>query len=308
MILVKGNAACNGGLTPSVNVPKSAGISVFHCDILNNEDLEKFSQTVQDSFGGIDIVIDNATNNIFETMNSDDCRTFIDVTSGKLRTTINVSFMVQIIPQHFFHNDFNSFCSFVVHFQMLMHFVPKIKYSKCGHFVTIQPIISNKKPLLSSYGEIKSLINILTDNQSTFALDLFNRQQKIHLTTVMWNCDTAINTNGTNCNGNNNNVNGGHSEIKRASERIIDGIKANRSVVNIDKSFNLLNSIRNYFHKKSTNIPNANCNDHIKVSWYVRHIHWIYNVHSTLNVRNQTHNFSFWIRNLLSIRMHSLIF
>lgn len=100
VVLVKGNAACNGGPTATVasqsdlNGSKSAGISVFHCDILNNEDLEKFSQSVQDAFNGIDIVIDNATNNIFETINSDDCRTFIDVTSGKLRTTINVSFVV----------------------------------------------------------------------------------------------------------------------------------------------------------------------------------------------------------------------
>lgn len=272
MILVKGNVACNGGPTATVtsqsdlNGSKSAGISVLHCDILNNEDLEKFSQTVQDSFNGIDIVIDNATNSIFETVNSDDCRTFIDVTSGKLRTTINVSFVPQIMAKHFFFNDINLFCAFDAHFQMLMHFIPKIKYSKCGHFVTIQPIISNKKPLLSSYGEIKSLINLLTGNSSTFALDLFNRQQKIHLTTVTWNCDTTINTNGTNCNGNNNHANGDNLEIKKISERIVDGIKANRSVVNIEKSFNLFNSVRNFFQKKSTNTLHSNCSDHKKVS------------------------------------------
>lgn len=146
-----------------------------------------------------------------------------------------------------------------------MHFIPKIKYSNCGHFVTIQPIISNKKPLLSSYGEIKSLINLLTDNQSMFALDLFNRQQKIHLTTVMWNRDN-IYTNDTNCNGNNNDDDNRRLEIKEISERIIDGIKANRSVVNIDKSFNLFNSVRNYFQKKNTNTLNSNCNDQKKVN------------------------------------------
>lgn len=144
---------------------------------------------------------------------------------------------------------------------MLMHFIPKIKYSKCGHFVTIQPIISNKKPLLSSYGEIKSLINLLSDNQSTFGLDLFNRQQKIHLTTVMWSCDSRnVNTlSDTNCNGNNNNNNNDHLEIKEISNRIIDGIKANRSVVNINQSFKLRYSFRNYFQRKKTNISNIKC-------------------------------------------------
>lgn len=144
---------------------------------------------------------------------------------------------------------------------MLMHFIPKMKYSKCGHFVTIQPIISNKKPLLSSYDEIKSLINLLTDNQSTFALDLFNRQ-KIHLTTIMWNYDDRnINTIG--CNGLNNNNN--NLEIQQISNRILDGIRTNRSVVQINKlnKINLISSIRNYF--RNNNTSNVSCNGHNKV-------------------------------------------
>lgn len=71
--------------------PDSAGISIFHCNILDNDDLEKLSQTVQSTFDGIDIVIDNTMNAVFSTIKSDDCREFIDVTSEKLRTTINVS-------------------------------------------------------------------------------------------------------------------------------------------------------------------------------------------------------------------------
>lgn len=83
----------------------------------------------------------------------------------------------------------------------------------------------------------------------------------------MWNCDNRnINTTDTNCNGNTNNNNNRHLEIEAISERIIDGIKANRSVVNIDKTFNLFNSVRNYFQKKNTNTLNSNCNDHIKVT------------------------------------------
>lgn len=97
VILVKGNNVCNGSTVanPSSQIDaipsKSAGISILHCDIVNNDDLEKLSQTVQNSFDGIDIVIDNATKGIFSAINSDDCRAFIDVTSEKLRTTINVS-------------------------------------------------------------------------------------------------------------------------------------------------------------------------------------------------------------------------
>lgn len=142
-----------------------------------------------------------------------------------------------------------------------MHFIPKLKYSKCGHFVTIQPITSNRKPLLSSYREIKELINLLSDNQqSTFALDLFNKQ-KIRLTTVLWNCDdTTINP--VTCNGHNNNNN--QTDIKQISEYILDGIRADRSVVHINKSINLIGSIRNYFQKKKQHL-NVDCNGHNKV-------------------------------------------
>lgn len=144
---------------------------------------------------------------------------------------------------------------------MLIHFIPKLKYSQCGHFVTIQPIISNRKPLLSSYREIKELINLLSDNQSsTFALDYFNKQ-KIRLTTVLWNCDDAT-TAPVTCNGYNNNNN--LADIKQITERILDGIRADRSVVHINKSINLIGTIRNFFQKKKPN-SNVDCNGHSKV-------------------------------------------
>lgn len=131
-------------------------------------------------------------------------------------------------------------------FQMLMHFVPKLKYSTCGHFVTIQPITANKKPLLSSYREIKELINLLTDNQTSYSFDLFNKQ-KIRLTTVLWNFEDFVN-NTLQCNGHNNN---NQPDIKQISERILDGIRADRSVVHINQSINLIGFIRNFFQKKS---------------------------------------------------------
>lgn len=146
--------------------------------------------------------------------------------------------------------------------QMLMHFIPKLKYSNYGHFVTIQPIISNKKPLLSSYREIKDLINLLIHNQQpTYALDLFTKQ-KIHLTTVLWNCDNVTNTPVT-CNGQNNNIN--RDDLNQMTDRILDGIRADRSVVHINKSFNFIDSIRNYFQKKKKNITNVNYNGQNKV-------------------------------------------
>lgn len=142
-----------------------------------------------------------------------------------------------------------------------MHFIPKLKYSKNGHFVTVQPIISNKKPLLSSYREIKELINLLTDNQqSTFPLDLFNKQ-KICLTTVMWNDDNVTNNQIT-INGHNNNIN--QADIKKISKQILDGIRADSSVVHINKSLNLIKSIRNFFYKK--NNSNVKCNGHNKIT------------------------------------------
>lgn len=66
------------------------GISTCHCDILENDELEELSQHVYETLGGIDIVIDNGINEQ-QPIANEDCRTFIDSTSEKLRSTINVS-------------------------------------------------------------------------------------------------------------------------------------------------------------------------------------------------------------------------
>lgn len=75
---------------PNLSSPKSPGISVHHCNILDNDDLESLSEEVQQSFDGVDIVIDNTTKGVFDPPNTDDCRRFVDATAEKLRTTINV--------------------------------------------------------------------------------------------------------------------------------------------------------------------------------------------------------------------------
>lgn len=66
------------------------GISVCHCDILEYTELEELSQYVYETFGGIDIVIDNGIVERQPIANGD-CRSFIDSTGGRLRSTINVS-------------------------------------------------------------------------------------------------------------------------------------------------------------------------------------------------------------------------
>ena len=106
VILVKGKTNNDLENTQSESIqPQSAGISVLHCDILDNADLERLSQTVQDTFNGIDIVIDNATKSVFEAINKDDCRAFIDGTSAQLRTTINVSEVFFRIFYNFYDLD-----------------------------------------------------------------------------------------------------------------------------------------------------------------------------------------------------------
>lgn len=91
VILVKQRNA-NGVITKTnLRSSNAPGISVHHCDILDNDDLENLSQQVQETFNGIDIVIDNAAKGAFNPPNADDCRRFVDNTAEKLRTTINVS-------------------------------------------------------------------------------------------------------------------------------------------------------------------------------------------------------------------------
>lgn len=84
--------SCVDKLKQSIN-STSAGITTLHCNVLDNADLEKLGDTIQESFGGADIVIDNGISNILNTTNQD-CGTFVDLTSERLRATINVSIYI----------------------------------------------------------------------------------------------------------------------------------------------------------------------------------------------------------------------
>lgn len=127
-----------------------------------------------------------------------------------------------------------------------MHFIPKMKDSSCGHFVTMQSIKPDKKPVLSSYQEIKELINHLTDEQPIFALEMFSRQ-KIRLLTVFSEQQIVLASNE--CSDNNNGSNTTHN-ISMDAERIVDGIRANRNTLHIRQTTNSLNFISKYFSRK----------------------------------------------------------
>lgn len=116
-----------------------------------------------------------------------------------------------------------------------------MKDSSCGHFVTIQSIKPDKRPALSSYREIKGLINHLTDAKPILALEMFSRQ-RIHLTTVFWEQQTGASTT---------------HNISENAERIVDGIRANRNAVHIRKTASSLNFISKYFSRKIETNENA---------------------------------------------------
>lgn len=82
----------NGNQKLSLN---TNGISTCHCDLLENDELEELSQYVHETFGGIDIVIDNGIIE-HQLIANEDCRSFIDSTGERLRSTINVSSPIKV--------------------------------------------------------------------------------------------------------------------------------------------------------------------------------------------------------------------
>lgn len=69
-------------------------ISRFQCNILDNAELGKLAQKLDDNFGGVDLVIVNDSPAISNSSNEQDladCLNFIDNTSNNIRTVLNVS-------------------------------------------------------------------------------------------------------------------------------------------------------------------------------------------------------------------------
>lgn len=131
-----------------------------------------------------------------------------------------------------------------------MHFVPKMKNSTCGHFVTIESMKPDKKPVLSSYRGYNEMIQHLTDNQSMFADGIFNRQS-VRLTTVFCKTDDLAEAASLTSNDHsNNNEHMKQENVHKIAERIVDGIRANRSSVNINQDTNTFDFMLRYFKRK----------------------------------------------------------
>lgn len=99
VVLIKGKRTGNQKLSLNPN-----GISTCHCDILENDELEELSQHIHETLGGIDIVIDNGVIEQ-QSIKNEDCRTFVDSTGEKLRSTINVSWHLKILSKCFSNNN-----------------------------------------------------------------------------------------------------------------------------------------------------------------------------------------------------------
>lgn len=112
-----------------------------------------------------------------------------------------------------------------------------------GHFVTVQATNTNKSSILSSYDEMKVLINHLTDQpRSTFSLELF-KQRTICLSTVIWTGDV----NAAQAD-NNNDDRMRFADARQLAEQIVDGICANRSVIRIDHKSSFTDTHRTAAH------------------------------------------------------------
>jgi len=136
--------------------PINSLISMHQCNVLDNAELAKLAQMMDDNFGGVDLVIQN--NSLITTSPSNDCAHFIDSTSNGILETIN----------------------------LLMHFIPKMKYSSRGHFVSIQSNGKGVTPYLETNAEINTLLRHLTvdfpisdlpDSKPKISSVIFKQQQ-----------------------------------------------------------------------------------------------------------------------------------
>lgn len=89
------NATAKGQSTRGTS--KDSRITKYSCNILNNIELAKLTQWLDDEYGGIDVVIENnsdlkSNQPTGGKKTDDDCIRFIDDTSNNIRSTINVRF------------------------------------------------------------------------------------------------------------------------------------------------------------------------------------------------------------------------
>lgn len=129
-----------------------------------------------------------------------------------------------------------------------MFFVPKMRYSLSGHVVSIQSASSDTpRPLLDTRGEIQRMVQFLatidTDsyvNETQTSADAPMQSVNVQLTTVLCN----QNVGRQNANSDDSKVN-----LTNVTEQIITGIQRERSLIKINESKSLIQSICNFFSK-----------------------------------------------------------
>lgn len=129
-----------------------------------------------------------------------------------------------------------------------MFFVPKMKYSLSGHVVSIQSSSSDTpRPLLDTRGEIKRMVQLLatidTNNyvdETQTSTDAPMQSVNVQLTTVL--CNQNVGRQNTNSDGNKVN-------LTNVSAQIIAGIQRERTLIKINESKSLIQSICNFFPK-----------------------------------------------------------
>lgn len=236
VILVKEPSPNNNNEARELGYRISSNVSTFECDILASSQLDQLSKTIDKHYPGIDLIIDNGLVAQLAHQNVDD---FITITSNKLRATINVRFSIS-----------SEFSDLSIHFssQLLMFFVPKMKYSSNGHVVSIQSTSSDTPtPLLDTQGEIQRVVQLLTTvdsnrchNETEHSAETTKHNVNVQLTTVL--CDQSIER--YNANSENGKMN-----LSNVAGRIISGIQRDRSLIQIKESKSLIQSIFHFFSK-----------------------------------------------------------
>lgn len=137
-------------------------------------------------------------------------------------------------------------CKFIFTSQLLMFFVPKMKYSLSGHVVSIQSVSSGtSRPLLDTRGEIQRMVQLLARNDTDGyineteapAAGALLHSFNVQLTTVL--CDQNFGRQNADSKIN----------LSNAVDQIIGGIQRDRSVIIIKESKSLIQSVLDFFFK-----------------------------------------------------------
>lgn len=206
----------------------TANISTFECNILISTQLEQLSKAIDKLFDGIDLIIDNglSVHTVHQSSNE-----FITSISNSLLATINVRCSLFIFVAKY--STIHAFVS-----QLLMFFVPKMKYSLGGHVVSIQSASSDMPiPLFDPCGEIQRLVRLLTTNNTGASIE----SVPVQLTTVLFNRNDGREGSASNTNS--------KMDVTNVVEQIIAGIQRNRSLIQIKESTSLMQTILNFFPK-----------------------------------------------------------